>query len=81
MIDELERPTHLRQRFTVGTESKQPRIMKRRVVAGLDLKCLGQKSSCAPRSQSEAFSISTVEGSRWRLRQMRAMGIEWAFAL
>jgi hypothetical protein len=27
------------------------------------------------RSQSEAFSISTLEESRWRLRQMRAVGV------
>jgi hypothetical protein len=29
----------------------------------------------------EAFSIRRLGGSRWRLRQMRGYGIEWAFAL
>ena len=35
------------------------------------------KKLCGLRSQFEAFSIGTLEGSRWRLWQMRAMGIRF----
>jgi hypothetical protein len=51
------------------------------MVARLDRKCLGRKIFRESGHQHEAFSMSRLEGSRWRLRQMRAMGIEWAFAL
>jgi hypothetical protein len=62
-----------------GGSRKQP--VNFRIVARLDRKCLGRKIFRESGHQHEAFSMSRLEGSRWRLRQMRAMGIEWAFAL
>src|SRR5215467_1642521 len=39
-----------------------------RIVARLDRKCLGQEIVRESSRQHEAFSISRLEGSRWRLR-------------
>jgi hypothetical protein len=55
----------------LDAESEQPATPLGRVVARLDRKCLGQESIRGARSRFEAFSISRLEGSRWRLRQTR----------
>src|SRR6266849_8941258 len=57
--------------------------MANRIVAGLDRHRLGAQFRGEEESRSEAFSISRLEGSRWRLgraREMRpAMEFEWVF--
>jgi len=54
-----------------------------RIVARLDRKRLGQSPMRGSCGGSEAFSISRLEGSRWRLRRARemllAMEFEWVF--
>jgi hypothetical protein len=54
-----------------------------RIVARLDRKRLGARFRGEEESRSEAFSISRLEGSRWRLRRARemrlAMEFEWVF--
>jgi hypothetical protein len=47
-----------------------------RIVARLDRKCLGQKSVRGSRGRFEAFSISRLEGSRWRGGRVELWGLD-----
>ena len=77
----------VRRPSTTGPPGSGPRravvVINSRIVARLDRKRLGAQYWGKAESRSEAFSMSRLEGSRWRLRRARemplAMEFEWAF--